>query len=161
VIYGQGSLYTSIVPCLILPGVGEAVSQVSGRKILILNGSYDRETHDMTATDFVHAITNALNRFVLTMMIMPLRLARIIDSHYQLLFDVTNRYGDLKQPVGSYIDTLVVSRTSEIECNVPDLARLGIRVVYVDGDPASSKPFVYDERKLVTTLMDITTRNHS
>jgi 2-phospho-L-lactate transferase/gluconeogenesis factor (CofD/UPF0052 family) len=66
VIYGQGSLYTSVIPCLVLPGVGEAISSLhhGGHKILILNGSLDRETSNMTAIDFVMAITNALNRYI-------------------------------------------------------------------------------------------------
>ena len=55
--------YYSIVPCLILRGVGEAIADSALRsKILILNGSYDREigpgTH-FTAMDFIKAITLA------------------------------------------------------------------------------------------------------
>jgi hypothetical protein len=70
----------SIIPCLILKGVGEAISAQKGNKILILNGYNDRfvitaldlvyhsfgslcrETADMTAIDFIIAITKALNR---------------------------------------------------------------------------------------------------
>ncbi|KAI9887246.1 MAG: hypothetical protein M1823_000917 [Watsoniomyces obsoletus] len=64
VIYSIGSLYTSIIPCLILRGIGEAIcNNPSIRyKILILNGSLDRETgpgEGFTATDFVMAITKA------------------------------------------------------------------------------------------------------
>ena len=44
VVYGMGSLYTSIAPSLILEGVGEAVAAVKGPKVLLLNGSLDRET---------------------------------------------------------------------------------------------------------------------
>ncbi|KAI9829543.1 MAG: hypothetical protein M1826_005588 [Phylliscum demangeonii] len=62
VIYSIGSLYTSIVPCLILRGIGDALLSPHIRyKILILNGSLDRETgpEPFTATDFVHAIVRA------------------------------------------------------------------------------------------------------
>ncbi len=62
VVYSIGSLYTSIVPCLILRGVGEAIANPSIRyKVLILNGSLDRETgpEPFTATDFVSAIARA------------------------------------------------------------------------------------------------------
>lgn len=61
-IYSIGSLYTSIIPCLILRGVGEAVLSPRVRyKILILNGSLDRETgpEPFTATDFIAAIARA------------------------------------------------------------------------------------------------------
>ena len=65
IIYSIGSLYTSIFPCLILKGVGEAIasSRTLKYKILILNGSLDRETgptwNARTATDFVAAIARA------------------------------------------------------------------------------------------------------
>jgi 2-phospho-L-lactate transferase/gluconeogenesis factor (CofD/UPF0052 family) len=64
-IYSIGSLYTSIVPCLILRGIGEAIASSAGlkHKILILNGSLDRETgpktDPMSAVDFVAAIARA------------------------------------------------------------------------------------------------------
>lgn len=64
VIYSIGSLYTSIIPCLILKEVGEAISSLAIRlKILILNGSIDRETgpssSPFSAKDFIAAITKA------------------------------------------------------------------------------------------------------
>ncbi|KAK4994981.1 hypothetical protein LTR66_005111 [Elasticomyces elasticus] len=64
IIYSIGSLFTSIVPSLILKGVGEAIASPSIRtKILILNGTTDRETgpssQPFSATDFVAAIANA------------------------------------------------------------------------------------------------------
>ena len=61
IIYSIGSLYTSIIPSLILQGVGEAISHSDGAryKILILNGTLDRETPSYTASDFLSAITSA------------------------------------------------------------------------------------------------------
>jgi 2-phospho-L-lactate transferase/gluconeogenesis factor (CofD/UPF0052 family) len=64
VIYSIGSLYTSLIPSLILRGVGQAIATSPARhKILILNGSLDRETgppsQPFTAVDFVEAITRA------------------------------------------------------------------------------------------------------
>ncbi|KAF1933219.1 UPF0052-domain-containing protein [Didymella exigua CBS 183.55] len=64
VIYSIGSLYTSIVPSLVLKGIGAALSQPSIRvKILILNSTLDRETGPSsapyTALDFVAAIAKA------------------------------------------------------------------------------------------------------
>jgi hypothetical protein len=64
VIYSIGSLFTSIIPSLVLKGVGDAVSSTNIRsKILILNGTIDRETgpssSPFTALDFVAAIANA------------------------------------------------------------------------------------------------------
>lgn len=64
VIYSIGSLFTSLVPNLVLKGVGEAISSPLIRnKILILNGTIDRETgpasDPFTGLDFVAAISNA------------------------------------------------------------------------------------------------------
>lgn len=74
VIYSIGSLYTSILPSLVLRRVGQALSSSSAeeggqagstirRKVLILNGKLDRETgpaaDPMTARDFVAAIARA------------------------------------------------------------------------------------------------------
>lgn len=64
VIYSIGSLYTSIIPSLVLRGVGAALAGSGVRyKVLILNSSIDRETGPstapLTATDFVLAIARA------------------------------------------------------------------------------------------------------
>ncbi|OJD17864.1 hypothetical protein AJ78_02036 [Emergomyces pasteurianus Ep9510] len=64
IIYSIGSLYTSIIPCIILKGVGKAISNSGARqKILILNGSIDRETgparQPFNALDFIEAIVRA------------------------------------------------------------------------------------------------------
>lgn len=68
-VYSIGSLYTSILPCLVLKGVGEAIASSSIKfKILILNGSLDRETRavgregqhsEFEAKDFIAAIAKA------------------------------------------------------------------------------------------------------
>lgn len=61
IIYSIGSLYTSIIPSLILQGIGASISQAGGPrfKILILNGSLDRETGGFSAADFIAAIARA------------------------------------------------------------------------------------------------------
>ncbi|KAM3083823.1 hypothetical protein ACMFMF_001186 [Clarireedia jacksonii] len=57
VIFSIGSLYTSILPCLVLRGVGAAIADPKIRfKVLILNGCLDRETPEYTAKDFIGAI---------------------------------------------------------------------------------------------------------
>jgi 2-phospho-L-lactate transferase/gluconeogenesis factor (CofD/UPF0052 family) len=64
IIYSIGSLYTSIIPSIVLRGVGKSiVSSPARHKILILNGSLDRETGPpsapFAASDFVEAIVSA------------------------------------------------------------------------------------------------------
>eukprot|EP00668_Euglena_longa_P015384 GGOE01019459.1.p1 GENE.GGOE01019459.1~~GGOE01019459.1.p1 ORF type:complete len:576 (+),score=135.04 GGOE01019459.1:78-1730(+) len=71
VVYTMGSLYTSILPSLVLRGIGAAIAARSCPKILILNGVPDRETswqtrgrlvEHMMAVDIVAAVTKALNQ---------------------------------------------------------------------------------------------------
>jgi 2-phospho-L-lactate transferase/gluconeogenesis factor (CofD/UPF0052 family) len=76
IVYGCGSLFTSVLPSLVLPGVGEAISERGGLvpKILLLNGWHDRETSwseveneelvvkKMDATACVKAIVDALDQ---------------------------------------------------------------------------------------------------
>lgn len=86
IVYAIGSLYTSIMPCLVLrgtlslcknslifflhappinlplAGVGERIAAHTGRKVLLLNAKPDRETTGLTASAFVTAITDGLNR---------------------------------------------------------------------------------------------------
>ena len=60
VVYGLGSLYTSLLPQLIPSGVAHSVGGVK-EKILLLNKCNDRETEGYTALDFIYAIVDALN----------------------------------------------------------------------------------------------------
>ncbi len=62
VVYGVGSLWSSICPSLIPAGVGEAIAARSCAKVLMLNGSRDRETTGMGVLDIVRAVTSSLNR---------------------------------------------------------------------------------------------------
>lgn len=64
IVYSIGSLFTSLIPSLVLRGVGQALSNPMIRnKILILNGTTDRETGPSTqpfsGLDFVAAIARA------------------------------------------------------------------------------------------------------
>ncbi len=60
IVYGMGSLYTSIIPSLILVGMGKAIRDKQLPKILLLNTWEDRETKELNAIDYVVAITKAL-----------------------------------------------------------------------------------------------------
>lgn len=82
-VYSIGSLYTSILPCLILRKVGHAIAHSPSlrHKILILNGTTDRETDGYTALDFIGTITNALNE------------SQLIDARRKY-YDTHNEGGD-------------------------------------------------------------------
>lgn len=106
VIYGMGSLWTSIIPSLILEGVGEAVASVKGPKIALLNCCNDRETSGLSALDYINRITDSLNR-----------------------------YGALSNFPQAYITHLMAIEDGEIAIDEKEIRKLGIEVIYVPQDP--------------------------
>ncbi|ESQ52006.1 hypothetical protein EUTSA_v10016658mg [Eutrema salsugineum] len=129
IVYAMGSLFTSICPSLVLLGVGEIISSRSCRKVLLLNGSQDRETSGFTASCFVIAIADALNR----------------------------THGDpnirLKNPPGYYINTLLVPKDGEIAVDHKQLSEQGIddvRVVESVCDPKHG--ILFNASSLISTL---------
>jgi uncharacterized cofD-like protein len=59
ILIGPGSLFTSIIPNLLVPGIAKAIRQSQARKILVLNTVNMREeTRGMTAIDYVEAVRN-------------------------------------------------------------------------------------------------------
>ncbi|XP_019055762.1 PREDICTED: uncharacterized protein YNL011C isoform X2 [Nelumbo nucifera] len=132
IVYAMGSLFTSICPSLVLLGIGEIISSRSCLKVLLLNGSHDRETSGFSASCFVTAITDALNR----------------------------TYGDsnncLNNLPSDYINALLVPRDGQIPVDVQNLAAQGIfHVITVDSiyDPKVGPTF--DSKSLIKALTDL------
>lgn len=105
IVYGMGSLFTSICPSLVLYGVGEVIAHQTCLKILILNGTHDRESYGMSASDFVVSICDALNR-------------KHGDPQKSLNFSAT-----------AYINCILVPNGGAIEVDRDKLMNLGIRTV--------------------------------
>ncbi|GMH05501.1 hypothetical protein Nepgr_007341 [Nepenthes gracilis] len=129
IVYAMGSLFTSICPSLVLIGIGEIISSRSCPKILLLNGTRDRETSGFSASCFVMAITDALNR----------------------------TYGDptncLKNIPGQYINTILVPRDGEIPVDLDVLAAWGIsNVITVDSVHDPKVGIMFDPRTLIQAL---------
>ncbi|KAF2281127.1 UPF0052-domain-containing protein [Westerdykella ornata] len=136
VIYSIGSLYTSLIPSLILKGVGEALANPRIRwKILILNALNDRETGPSwdayTAVDFVAAIAKAAaeSRGVLK--------GEVPRSEYKTYV--------------THMIHLTGPGTPRVDKEV--LSELGIECVRVYGRKLEGEEFVrYDEKALVQAL---------
>jgi 2-phospho-L-lactate transferase/gluconeogenesis factor (CofD/UPF0052 family) len=136
IIYSIGSLYTSIIPSLILRDVGEAISSpFIKHKILILNSTLDRETgpssNPLSAIDFISAIARACaysRGFI----------GPVAESEYKLY--VTHLF-HLISPVTPKVDR-------------DALAKLGIECVRLYGRFADGHNSVlrYDEKALVQAL---------
>ncbi len=151
IVYGMGSLYTSLAPSLILPGVGETISRRGDNvpKILCLNATLDRETKDMVATDFILAVTYALNRK---------------DSE-SLNNDKRNSDGGqlsvsnkLNHPPRRFINHLLAPKGGEIVLDEDAIQKMGIKVRWVESDVSGGygqRDVRYSPQALVDTIRDI------
>ncbi|CAO2655434.1 Nn.00g104980.m01.CDS01 [Neocucurbitaria sp. VM-36] len=135
VIYSIGSLYTSIVPSLVLKGVGEAINNPAIRyKILILNSTIDRETgpssKPYSAMDFIAAIAKACE-----------------DS--KGMFGPTD-----KSKYKNYVTHLIhLQGPGTPAVDMDELRSVGIEAIRVYGRKNDGENFVrYDERGLIQAL---------
>ncbi|KAM0946036.1 putative 2-phospho-L-lactate transferase CofD, CofD-like domain superfamily [Dioscorea sansibarensis] len=132
IVYAMGSLFTSICPSLVLLGIGETIASRSVPKVLMLNGSHDRETTGFSASSFVTAITDALNR-----------------TH-------GDPHKSLKKLPSDYINALLVPRDGQITVDAENLAAQGIfEVVTVDSVQEPKVGRVFNPRSLIKALTDL------
>ncbi|XVF87350.1 hypothetical protein PTKIN_Ptkin18bG0113100 [Pterospermum kingtungense] len=135
IVYAMGSLFTSLCPSLVLLGIGEIISSRSCPKVLLLNGTHDRETSSFSASSFVTAITDALNR-------------TYGDSH-----------NCLKNFPSLYINTLLVPRDGEIPIDYQILSSQGIvDVVVVDSIRDPKVGIIFDPESLINALGNVVSR---
>lgn len=132
IVYSMGSLFTSIYPLLILPGIGEIIASRSIPKVLLLNGSHDRETTGLCASDFVTAITDALNR----------------------------TYGDphkcLQNFPSNYINALLVPKDGQVPVDVECLGAQGIfNVIMVNSIQDPKVGTVFEPSSLIKALVNL------
>ncbi|KAM1108192.1 hypothetical protein TB2_004741 [Malus domestica] len=132
VVYAMGSLFTSICPSLVLIGIGEIISSKSCPKVLLLNGTRDRETSGFSASCFVTAITDALNR------------------------TYGNPHKSLESLPNQYINTLLVPKGGEVPVDVQRLAAQGIfNVIVVDSIRDPKAGVVFDPKSLIQALAGV------
>ncbi|XP_015689274.2 uncharacterized protein YNL011C [Oryza brachyantha] len=132
IVYAMGSLFTSVCPSLVLRGIGETIASRSIPKVLLLNGSHDRETTGLPASGFVTAITDSLNR----------------------------TYGDpdksLKNLPKDYVNALLVPKGGQIPLDVKNLASQGIfHVVTVDSVRDAKTGVIFDSQSLIQALTSL------
>ncbi|KAF2111532.1 hypothetical protein BDV96DRAFT_499557 [Lophiotrema nucula] len=137
VIYSIGSLYTSIIPSLILKGVGQAIANPAIRyKILILNSTTDRETgpssSPFSALDFIAAIAKACT-----------------ESRVPVSATPTG-----KSEHRSYVTHLIhLQGPGTPKVDKEELEKLGIETFKVYGRRNEGENFVrYDEKALIQSL---------
>ena len=178
-IYSIGSLYTSIVPCLILRDVGNSIARSSAlrNKILLLNGSNDRETDDYTAMDFINTITAALNQSrnidarrafyqtfadgsndpsynytnTTSLISEPPSLAGTPPHHYPPFPD----HQFTPDPPSAFITHVIYLKNSAVHVDVKAIESNNIRCIPIRGVLSSNGLPVYDEIVLSETIRDI------
>ncbi|KAL6305673.1 hypothetical protein BKA93DRAFT_209205 [Sparassis latifolia] len=115
-VYSCGSLWTSIIPCLALKGVANAIARSRSlrAKILLLNSRNDRETHGYTAVDYINTIVRTLNT----------------PYHKHSYGGLGN--ADTTYPASAFITHLLYLRGAAIAVDVLEITRLGVKCVEVD-----------------------------
>ncbi len=85
IIIGPGSLYTSILPNLLVPDLGKAVCQANAKKVYICNlMTQAGETLEYTASDHVKAIYDHMQcRFIDTILVNNRPIPKDIQQRYQ------------------------------------------------------------------------------
>lgn len=159
IVYGCGSLFTSVLPSLVLDGVGSAISSRYVYKVLLLNGWHDCETSwvetnyedgskqvvkQMNANSIVQAVINALNQ----------------DG------DHSNNDEEDSTISTDYITHIFYPIGTEIDIDEQSLLKLGIEVRGIESIPANtcsegsrsggqSHHVVYDTKCLVDALLSL------
>lgn len=99
IVIGPGSLYTSILPNLLVPKIGEAVTQAKARKVYVCNlMTQAGETLDYTASDHVKAIYEHIGSSCID---------SILVNNEEIPFEIQNRYqAEYAKPVVYDVDSL-------------------------------------------------------
>lgn len=99
IIIGPGSLYTSILPNLLVPKIGEAVCQAKAKKVYICNVMTQAgETLNFSASDHVRALYTHMNEAFMDIILVN---DEEIPDHIKSLYEE-----ELAKPVHFDVDTL-------------------------------------------------------
>ncbi|WP_342432955.1 YvcK family protein [Neobacillus sp. FSL H8-0543] len=133
IIIGPGSLYTSILPNLLVPKLGEAVCHSHAKKVYICNlMTQAGETHGYTASDHVRAILDHMAcSFIDT----------ILVNNEEVPADIQLRYNqELADPV---------------QYDLPRLYELGLEVVHADIAIQENGALRHDPKKVANILYNL------
>ncbi|ALC88865.1 hypothetical protein AM500_02910 [Bacillus sp. FJAT-18017] len=130
IIIGPGSLYTSILPNLLVKELGEAVCKAKARKVYICNlMTQAGETFGYTASDHVKAIYEHMNcAFIDTILVNNEK----IDEHIQLLYKEEQAH--------------------PVKYDTETLEQLGIEVVFAEIAVQDGTALRHDTKKVASIL---------
>ncbi|KAI0706212.1 UPF0052-domain-containing protein [Cytidiella melzeri] len=139
-VYSCGSLWTSIVPCLALRGVANAIARSRSlrAKILLLNSQNDRETDGYSAAEYIMTIVRTLNVSY--------------QRHYVGRGDVSTTY-----PASAFITHLLYLKNTTVPVDVQQITALGVKCVEVEGSPAEEEGKVpkFDAKSVRRAILDL------
>jgi uncharacterized cofD-like protein len=133
IIIGPGSLYTSILPNLLVPRLGDEVCRSRAKKVYICNlMTQAGETHGYTASDHVKAIYEHMNcAFINT----------ILVNNEEIPQDIQLRYNEeLADPV---------------LYDLPQLFEIGLEVVHADIAYQENGSLRHDPKKVAEILYNL------
>lgn len=120
VVYSIGSLMTSIVPIVILKGIGRAIAAEAHHtknRILLLNGNEDRETYGMRAFDYIRIL---------------IELAQYSQGSCD---------NDLNEPWNKYVTHLFYINHPKIPVDIELISAKGIVCIEISGDSKESNRY--------------------
>ncbi|TBU54005.1 hypothetical protein BD310DRAFT_936957 [Dichomitus squalens] len=139
-VYSCGSLWTSIIPCLALKGVANAIagSRSLKAKVLLLNSTNDRETDGYSAVDYIRIVARTLN-----------------DGHHAKTYGGLSK-ADTTWPISAFITHLVYLKGTAVEVDIPQITYLGVRCIEVEGpiDERSQLP-QFDASSVTLAIREI------
>ncbi|KAL7416701.1 hypothetical protein BDY24DRAFT_412195 [Mrakia frigida] len=143
-VYSCGSLWTSIVPCLALQGVGSAIAESNTlrAKVLLLNSENDRETKSYTALDYIDAIVRTLNRYDTPPPLLPQTQTQPHTFAPSAPHLTPSSFAPPPSP--KFLPTDVITHLvylvdGRVEVDVSAIEALGIKVVAVEREGASEQ----------------------
>ncbi|BDG37429.1 YvcK family protein [Saccharococcus caldoxylosilyticus] len=135
IVVGPGSLYTSILPNLLVPKIGQEVCQAKAKKVYICNiMTQAGETLHYTVSDHVKALHDHMGCFFLDV---------VVVNNGQIPEDIQQRYAqELAEPVQDDSDRL---------------AELGIRVIRDHIVSYEDQVIRHDTKKVASLLLSLIT----
>lgn len=133
IIIGPGSLYTSILPNLLVPRLGDEICRSNANKVYICNlMTQAGETHGFTASDHVQAVYDHMNAACIN---------TILVNNEEIPPDIQLRYNEeLADPV---------------QYDLPRLYELGLEVVHADIAVQENGALRHDPKKVAQILYNL------
>lgn len=136
VLLGPGSLYTSIIPNLLVTDISQALKETKAEVVYILNiMTQPGETNDYSVTDHVAAIIDHANSNIIDKIVVN---SKEVDKYAKY------RYKSIENSTPIYI-------TDEDREN---MEKLGIEIIEADICDISYDYIVHDSNKLMKTILE-------